>query len=103
MIHGPPDPRAPLYRLSTHHSITRVVTVPNLSIPVLGLDVIRKCLGLLVSVVIVSVVVVVRRSNVLHLVDAAALGASLDWALAVHLEASCVSPMVAFESAGSGK
>lgn len=38
-------------------------------------------------VIAVSVVVVVlRRSNVLHLVDAAALGASLDRALAGHLE-----------------
>jgi hypothetical protein len=57
-------------------------------LPVLGLDVVGEGLGLLVAVVVVVVAVVVLGSDVLHLVDAAALGASLDGALTGHLERS---------------
>lgn len=55
----------------------------HLLVAVLGLDEVGKGLGLgnLLGVVAVSVVVVVLGSNVLHLVDAAALGASLHRAL----------------------
>ena len=57
--------------------------------PVLGPHVIRHGLGLLVVVVRVAVVVVrvrvVGRADVLHSVDAAALGAALDRAGAGHL------------------
>lgn len=55
------------------------------NLAVLGLDKVGKGLGLLVAVVVVAVVVVLR-SDVLHLVDAAALGASLNGALAVHAQ-----------------
>ena len=58
----------------------------DLAVAVLGLDVVGEGLGLLVlGGVVVVVVVVVLGSNVLHLVDAAALGATLDGALAVKL------------------
>lgn len=90
------------------HSITRdvkqrpciQVTVPSLSLarspllmrffdlPVFGLDEVAQVLGLLVSVVVVAVavvVVIVLGTDVLHLVDAAALGASLDRAVASDL------------------
>lgn len=60
------------------------------NLAVLGLDKVGKGLGLLVAVVVVAVVVVLR-SDVLHLVDAAALGASLNGALAVHLRLCHVS------------
>ena len=56
--------------------------------PILGPHVIRKRLGLLVSVVLVAVVVRVRvvgRANVFHAVDAAAFGAAFDGAFAGHL------------------
>jgi len=60
--------------------------------PVRGLDVVGKRLGLLVPVMVVAMsVVVVLGSDVLHLVDAAALGAALDGAGTRHLEAGCVS------------
>ena len=52
--------------------------------PVFRLNVVGKGLGLLVAVVVMTVVVVFG-SNVVHLVDAAALGASLDWSLTGHL------------------
>jgi hypothetical protein len=59
----------------------------RLSVAVLGLDVVGKGLGLLdLGAVVVVVVVVVLGADVLHLVDAAALGASLDGALAGHVE-----------------
>lgn len=48
---------------------------------VLGLDEVAHVLGLLVSVVVVAVVVVLG-TDVLHLVDVAALGASFDRAVA---------------------
>lgn len=47
-----------------------------------GLDEVREGLGLLVAVVVVAVVVVVLGTDVLHLVDATALGAALDGAVA---------------------
>lgn len=52
----------------------------GLRVAVLGLDVIGEGLGLLVAVVVVAVVVV-RGTDVVHLVDAAALGAALDGAV----------------------
>lgn len=60
--------------------------MPNL--PVLGLDVVGEGLRVLVAVVVAVavVVVVLGGANVLHLVHAAALGASLNGALAGHLE-----------------
>lgn len=59
-------------------------------LPVLRLDKVAEVLGLLVSVVVVTVVIVsvIRRADVLHLVDAAALGATLDGALLGDLSAS---------------
>lgn len=59
-------------------------------LPVLGLDVVGKGLGLLEAVVVVVVVVsvVVLGTDVVHLVDVAALGAALDGALAGHLVVS---------------
>lgn len=56
------------------------------SLVVLGVDVVGKCLDVLLSVVIVAVVVVVLLANKLHLENAAALGAALDGALLVHAE-----------------
>lgn len=56
----------------------------HLSVSVLGLDVIGKGLGLL-ELGRVVVVVVILGADVVHLVDAAALGASLDGALAGEL------------------
>lgn len=55
----------------------------HLLVAVLGLDEVGKGLGLLdlLGVVSVAVVVVVLGTNVLHLVDAAALGASLQGTL----------------------
>lgn len=63
---------------------------PNLThsfVTVLRLDKVDKRLGLLVTVVVV-VMAVVRGANILHLVDAAALGAPLDGALLGHLQGS---------------
>jgi hypothetical protein len=57
----------------------------HLFVSVLRLDVIGKSLGLL-KLRRVVVVVIVLRTDVVHLVDAAALGASLDRALAGELE-----------------
>lgn len=57
----------------------------HLSVSVLGLDVVGKGLGLLELLVVVVVVVVVLGADVLHLVDATALGASLDGALTGNL------------------
>jgi hypothetical protein len=57
----------------------------HLFVSVLGLDVIGKGLGLL-KLRRVVVVVVILRTDVVHLVDAAALGASLDRALAGEAE-----------------
>jgi hypothetical protein len=62
-----------------------IPTSPTRLVTVLGLDKVGKCRGLLVTVVVV-VVAVVRGANILHLVDAAALGAPLDGALLGHLE-----------------
>lgn len=56
----------------------------HLSVSVLGLDVIGKGLGLL-ELGRVVVVVVILGADVVHLVDAAALGASLNGALAGEL------------------
>ena len=57
-------------------------------LPILGLDKVGECLGLLVPVMVVVAVVVtiILRADVLHLVDAAALGASLDRPLTGHAE-----------------
>lgn len=60
--------------------------VPS-SVSVLGLDKVGKGLGLLEFGAMVVVVVVIFRTNVVHLVDAAAFGASLDWALLGKLHA----------------
>ena len=55
----------------------------NLFVSVLGLDVISEGLGLgELGLVVVVMVGVVLGADVLHLVDAAALGASLDGTLA---------------------
>lgn len=59
-------------------------------LPVLGLDEVGEGLGLLEAVV-VAVGVVVLRADVLHLVNAAALGAPLDRALAGHLRTGVMS------------
>lgn len=73
-------------------------TQPNTTgdLPVLGLDVVGKGLGLLEAVVVVIVVVVVGvlGTDVVHLVDVAALGAALDGALASHLLSSVNSLFV---------
>ncbi|KAL2281031.1 hypothetical protein FJTKL_12137 [Diaporthe vaccinii] len=59
----------------------------RLRLVVVGLDEVGEVLGLLVAVVVVAVaVVVVRGADVLHLVDAAALGATLDGAVAGDLD-----------------
>lgn len=71
--------------------------VMHLFVSVLGLDVIGKGLGLL-ELRRVVVVVIVLGTNVIHLVDAAALGASLDGALAGDLK----SQMSAFHIRPSG-
>jgi hypothetical protein len=57
----------------------------HLFVSVLGLDVIGKGLGLL-ELGRMVVVVIVLRTDVVHLVNAAALGTSLDGALAGDLE-----------------
>lgn len=64
-----------LHRITLQHAPSRL--------PVLGLDKVAKVLWLLISVVVVAVVIVsvVRRANVLHLVDTTALGAALDRAV----------------------
>lgn len=63
--------------------------LPSADLPVVGLDEVGEVLGLLVAVVVVAVTVVVAvvlGTEVLHLVDVATLGASLDGALAGDLE-----------------
>lgn len=59
--------------------------IHGMDLPVLGLDIVGKGLGLLVSVVVVTMAIV-RRSDVLHLINATALGASLDRSRARHLD-----------------
>lgn len=59
--------------------------VHGMDLPVLGLNIVGKGLGLLVAVVVVAVAIV-RRSDVLHLVNATALWASLDRSCARHLK-----------------
>lgn len=68
----------------------------RLRLVVLGLDEVGEVLGLLVAVVVVAVaVVVVLGTDVLHLVDAAALGAALDGAVAGDLDGgSCALALV---------
>lgn len=63
---------------------------------VLGLDEVGEVLGLLVAVVVMAVaVVVVLGADVLHLVDAAALGAALDGAVAGDLDGrSCALALI---------
>lgn len=57
------------------------------SVAVLGLDIVGKGLGLLeLGAVVIVVIVVILRSNVIHLVDATTLGASLDGAIARKLD-----------------
>lgn len=70
------------------------------ALPVLGLDVVGEGLGLLVAVVVVVAVAVVLGSDVLHLVDAAALGASLHRSLAGHLHGPWSAFYLAFSRAG---
>lgn len=67
-------------------SLFHPLLVP-LDLPVIGLDKVAHVLGLLVSVVVVTVVVVVISlgTDVLHLVDVAAFGASLDRAVTGNL------------------
>lgn len=60
----------------------------QLSVTVLGLDVVGKGLGLL-NLRRVVVVVVILGTDVVHLVDTAALGASLDGAFLGKLFESC--------------
>lgn len=57
-------------------------------VAVLGLDEVSEGLGLLDLLVTVVVVVVVLGTDVVHLVDAAALGASLDRAVLGELRKS---------------
>lgn len=64
----------------------------HLSVAVLGLDVVGEGLGLLELGVVVMTVVVVLGTHVLHLVDAAALGATLNGALAGQLQAPVSVP-----------
>lgn len=61
------------------------INPPSANLVVLGLDVVAEVLGFLVTVVVVVVVVVVLGTDVLHLVDAATLGASLNGAVAGNL------------------
>lgn len=66
---------------------TRTTPSSSADLPVVGLDEVGEVLGLLVCVVVVVmavvvVVAVVLGTEVLHLVDVAALGASLNGALA---------------------
>ena len=63
----------------THDTASRLS-----SVPVFGLDVIRHSLGFLVTVV--WVMWVIWRSDILHLVHAATLVASLVWSMPRHLE-----------------
>lgn len=86
--------RGNLYSSSAQYSTSPhsppVMLDPNLThsfVTVLRLDKVDKRLGLLVTVVVV-VMAVVRGANILHLVDAAALGAPLDGALLGHLQGS---------------
>jgi len=69
----------------------RDVPPPFFELVVFWLHEVGESLGLLVSVMVVAVVVVVLRSDVFHLVDTAAFWASLDGALAGHLEGSSQS------------
>lgn len=64
----------------------------HLSVAVLGLDEVGKGLGLL-DLGRVVVVVVVLGADVVHLVDAAALGASLDGALLGKLDIVKTTPV----------
>lgn len=76
------------------HPRTHVIPLSSADLPVVGLDEVGEVLGLLESVVVVTVVVVVAvvlGTEVLHLVDAAALGASLDGAVAGDLEQQILS------------
>lgn len=67
----------------------------DLFVSVLGLDVIGKGLGLgELGLVVVVVVSIVLGADVVHLVDAAALGASLNGTLAGKLLSSFVSLLV---------
>lgn len=62
---------------------------------VLGLDVVGKRLGLLeLRVVVIVVSVVILRPGVLHLVDAAAFGASLDGAFTGDLVTVSISSLL---------
>lgn len=60
--------------------------IHSVGLPVLGLDIVGKGLGLLVAVVVVVAVAIVGRSDVLHLINATALGASLNRSRARHLK-----------------
>ena len=73
----------PLYAINTSTATVSIV---------FRVDKVGKGLGFLVAVVIVAVavvVVIVGRANILHLVDATALGAPLHGALAGHLMWTC--------------
>lgn len=54
-------------------------------LPVSGLDIVGKCLGFLITVVIVVAVAIICGSDILHLVNAAALWASLNRSFTRHL------------------
>lgn len=78
-----------------HHQVGTGQARPRLV--VLGLDEVGEVLGLLVAVVIVTVAVpvVVLGTDVLHLVDVAALGAALNGAVAGDLDGgSCALALV---------
>lgn len=63
-----------------HSSQPKCIGVMRSSVAVLGLDVVGKRLGLLVLGSVVVAVVVVLGADIVHLVDAAALGATLNGA-----------------------
>ena len=76
---------APVPSLARTPKVTKHRGSERPHLPVLRLDVVGEGLGLLETVVVVVAVVVILGTNILHLVDAAALGASLDWSLTGHL------------------
>lgn len=83
-------PHPPVYVLPPAQLFPPIISVRPCRSPVLRLDKVAEVLGLLVSVVVVTVVImsVIRRADVLHLVDVAALGAALDGAVLGDLSAS---------------
>lgn len=93
----PPFSTSIIPRLPFHLHISSLPIMRLRRAPILGPHIIRKRLGLLVIVrpvaVLLAVAVVrvrvVGRADVLHAVDAAALGAAFDGAVAGHIEPDC--------------